>query len=274
MRKLGVDARGAVDAAVSAVDLDDPLDQLGVLQGPRARDVRGPFVVAGAADAEQPAGHGDRGSGLLRRDQPVGGHRRSFSAAKKAAARLSRSRSCFRRAFSRRSARSSSSSALRRHVGALAGDQPRLVGASCAASARTPRGSWRARAGCGRHAASAPPRGGTPAGTRVGSWARWTPSLRAQRARVVRCPENRGNSTTRRSTRLRTLAAVSAPAGRSCARTGVARASVNSEQCLRHRRRRATPRETTGPATPVRPSPVPREIREFRKLVALHCCRP
>ena len=87
------------------------------------------------ADAEEPAGHGDKGAGLLRRYQPGGGQRRSFPAAKKAAACLSRSRSCFRRAFSRRSVRSSSSSGWSPHRCARGG-QPRLVGASSGASLR------------------------------------------------------------------------------------------------------------------------------------------
>ena len=61
-----------------------------------------------------------RGAGLLRRDQPVGGHRRSFSAAKKAAARLSRSRSCFRRAFSLAQRAQLLELGAGRHIGALA----------------------------------------------------------------------------------------------------------------------------------------------------------
>ena len=45
-----------VHAAVSAMDREDLLDQFGVLTHAGSGDVGGPFVVAGAADTEQPAG--------------------------------------------------------------------------------------------------------------------------------------------------------------------------------------------------------------------------
>ena len=110
--QLGVDPGRPVDLAVRGPDLLDALRQPGVAE----RAIRGrsgrPGVIARARDAEQPAGDGDRGSGLLGRDDPVGGHRVSVSDAKKAAARLSRSRSCRSRTFSRRSRRSSSRSSL------------------------------------------------------------------------------------------------------------------------------------------------------------------
>src|SRR4051812_41961715 len=53
--QLGVDAGRAVDLAMRGMDRDDALDQFSVLAGAGARDVGGPLVVAGAADAEQPA---------------------------------------------------------------------------------------------------------------------------------------------------------------------------------------------------------------------------
>ena len=56
--------------------------------------------------------HGDRGSGLLRQDDPVAAHRVPLSVAKKAAARLSRSRSWRSRAFSRRNRTSSARSSV------------------------------------------------------------------------------------------------------------------------------------------------------------------
>ena len=65
-----------------------------------------PVIEARPRDAEQAAGHGDRSAGLLRRDEPVDAHRVSVSVAKKAAARLSRSRSIRSRWFSRSSSAS------------------------------------------------------------------------------------------------------------------------------------------------------------------------
>ena len=187
-----MDPRHPVDAAVRLVDRPDALGQPGVGERPLARRARRPLVVARAANAQPRTCQGDRGAGLLHRDEPVHAHRVSVSFAKKAAARLSRSRSCARRAFSRRSRRSSSRSSVSGRRRAR-GDRAGPAGASCAASAARRRGSQTARAAFGRHATTRSPRGGSHRDTRVGSSAQ-TPSFRAITAQVVRCPENRGNS--------------------------------------------------------------------------------
>ena len=57
--KFGVDARRAVDAAVSAMDLHDALDQLSILDSTSSRDIGRPLVVARAGHPQHPAGHRD-----------------------------------------------------------------------------------------------------------------------------------------------------------------------------------------------------------------------
>src|SRR3954453_130347 len=91
--QLGVDSRRAVDRAVLRMDLLDELAELAVPASALAGTAVAPVVVARARDAEQATTNGDRGAGPLRRDKPVDRHRVSVSFAKKAAARLSRSRS-------------------------------------------------------------------------------------------------------------------------------------------------------------------------------------
>jgi hypothetical protein len=105
--QLGVHARCPVDLPVRLPDLADLLEQPRVRERPVSGCAPGPGVVARARDAEQLTSDGDRRSGLLGRDHPVDRHRVSVSAAKKAAARLSRSRSCSRRLTFLRSSRNS-----------------------------------------------------------------------------------------------------------------------------------------------------------------------
>ena len=196
MAQLGVDARRAVDAAVGAVDLDGSARSARRRSRARALGTLArPVVVARAADAEQPAGHGDRGAGLLRRDQPVDAHRVSVSAAKKAAARLSRSRSCFSRAFSRRSRRSSSRSALvgtssrsRRSTSVLAAPVAQRLLGHAEALGELARGA----AGTQHlHRLTAELRRVRGSGLGHVGHHPFAPSGR----KLVRCPEKRGNST-------------------------------------------------------------------------------
>ena len=107
--QLGVDPRAAVHATVLSMNRLDLLDQERVRERPIRRRTGGPLVVARTADLQQLACHADRNRmlGLLRLDDPVGSHRVSVSLAKKAAARLSRSRSCSTRLTLRRSSCSS-----------------------------------------------------------------------------------------------------------------------------------------------------------------------
>ena len=67
-----MDARRAVDAAVARRgSRGSARSATASRERAIARRARRPLVVARAADAEQPAAHGDRGAGLLRRDEPV-----------------------------------------------------------------------------------------------------------------------------------------------------------------------------------------------------------
>ena len=91
--QLSVDAPRPIDAAIGLVNGVDLLRQPRVAERPIRRRPTQPVIEPRAADTEQLATDGDRGAGLLRRDEPVDAHRVSVSFAKKAAARLSRSRS-------------------------------------------------------------------------------------------------------------------------------------------------------------------------------------
>src|SRR5215217_1631304 len=135
--QLGMDPSRAIDAAIGGVNGFDALQQPGVAERAVAGRPAQPVIEARPRDAEQLAAHRDRGAGLLRRDKPVDAHRVSVSFAKKAAARLSRSRSIRSRWFSRsssfRRARSSeprpsrsptSTSCCRFHLGSDSGATP------------------------------------------------------------------------------------------------------------------------------------------------------
>ena len=110
--QLGLHAPRPVDATVLRVDGLDLLDQPRVAQRTVRRRPTRPRVEPRRRDAEQLAGHGDRGAGLLRQDDPVARHRVPLSVAKKAAARLSRSRSWRSLWFSRRNLASSARSSV------------------------------------------------------------------------------------------------------------------------------------------------------------------
>jgi len=110
--KLHRHASGPVDASGAFVDLLGPRRQPRIAESAVRRCSSLPAVKPRAADAEHFAHHRDWEAGPLRRDDPVDAHLVWVSAAKKTAARLRISRSCFKRVFSRRSRRSSSRSAL------------------------------------------------------------------------------------------------------------------------------------------------------------------
>ncbi len=130
-------------------------------EGGRSASHRSPSARRRAARRRRRPGYGP-----LRRDDPVGDHRVSVSFAKKAAARLSRSRSCFSRAFSRRSRRSSSRSSLR-----SPSSRSRPSSSVCLTHLRSDcwerRGSRRRRGPSGPRGPSRRPPGGTHRGRQV-----------------------------------------------------------------------------------------------------------
>jgi hypothetical protein len=110
--KLGLNPPGAIDAACVLVDLGDPRGQPRIAQRPVGRRAALPGMKPRFGDPEDLAHHRDWETGPLRRDDPVGAHRVSVSAAKRTAARSRMSRSCSTRLTRLRSSRSSTHSTL------------------------------------------------------------------------------------------------------------------------------------------------------------------